>query len=545
MNCFTVLNELNSLQALREKEHTVKESILETNVKALIVQQEKEIENLRSQLLERVRIRISLEYYLSLCKRILSLLFCISIFSYFPLQLTPGIESMQIKLQTQENYWKTKMEDIEAQHHGDIERLTTELKVTQQAADRIKSEYMSKVRDLEKQSLDQSNLLIEQRKQLSCLSREISNSQPQVNNYKTKEKDTVERSHESPLLKVNRDCVNNYKDSETCRKNLNGVENSEIVIEDIGSESSQENSNKVISIAAQNKYILNKKDVKSMDVRKFITDLSKTSRTSNTAERAAVKFSPKNSEVSETIRKTKDKAKHYDALKDFRQTSDRKIFNTKDIGNISKINTTDKYTKDIERKKAFHTNDRNGKKSEFFKKHSISSITESESMSSSMSRSESDSESVTMNDEVTIKEHEMPVVKYPDMRRASMQENARSMLDNRLRDLGIDPEWQGIPTATFQQKLEIVRHQQSINAKKLIQYNRIKQKILEDVLRRISANKESGYAIIAKKSPLDKLVTRVRSKALKAFSSHKDSGEYFDISRYLMSNLHSGVFFTL
>lgn len=43
------------MQALREKDHVVNESILETNVKSLISQQEKEIENVRTQLLERVR----------------------------------------------------------------------------------------------------------------------------------------------------------------------------------------------------------------------------------------------------------------------------------------------------------------------------------------------------------------------------------------------------------------------------------------------------------------------------------------------------------
>ena len=43
------------MQALREKDHVVNENILETNVKSLISQQEKEIENLRNQLLERVR----------------------------------------------------------------------------------------------------------------------------------------------------------------------------------------------------------------------------------------------------------------------------------------------------------------------------------------------------------------------------------------------------------------------------------------------------------------------------------------------------------
>lgn len=52
MNYFTKLGFF--LQALKEKDHSVNESILETNVKTLISQQEKEIESLRNQLLERV-----------------------------------------------------------------------------------------------------------------------------------------------------------------------------------------------------------------------------------------------------------------------------------------------------------------------------------------------------------------------------------------------------------------------------------------------------------------------------------------------------------
>ncbi|KYM96121.1 Zinc finger protein DZIP1L [Cyphomyrmex costatus] len=101
----------DEIRALREKDHVVNESILETNVKTLISQQEKEIENLRNQLLER---------------------------------LTPGMENMQVKLQTQENHWKAKIEDMEAQHHQDIEKLTTELKATQQIADHIKSDINAK-----------------------------------------------------------------------------------------------------------------------------------------------------------------------------------------------------------------------------------------------------------------------------------------------------------------------------------------------------------------------------------------------------------------
>lgn len=408
---------------------------------------------------------------------------------------------MQIKLHAQENYWKAKLEDIETQRRRDIESLTTELKVTQRAADRIKSEYASKVQDLEKQSLDQSNILVEQGKQLNCLSREISNSQAQANyNYNTRrERDTVGKFQESPSSKVKRD--NETNDSETCRKNFNGVGNGEMVIEDVGSESSQGHSDK--PIAAQNKYIFNRKDAKRMDFNRTSSVLG---------ERATIKSSSRNLQVSEIVGKMKDKMKLYDMLKDTRRrTSDSKTFDTD--------------ARSIKRKSAFHTDNTNSKRSEILEKGSVSSATESTVSTSSVSGS--DTESVTADDDVTVKEYETPIVKSsPSVRKASIQD-ARDMLDNRLRDLGIDPEWEGIPTATFKQKMDIVKHQRNINVRKLVQYNRIKQRILEDVLRRISANrKESGNVALMKKSSLDKLVTRVKSKALKALSSYKDSGKY-------------------
>lgn len=43
---------------MREKEHNVNDNISEANIKTLITQQEKEIDNLRNQLLQTVRISI-------------------------------------------------------------------------------------------------------------------------------------------------------------------------------------------------------------------------------------------------------------------------------------------------------------------------------------------------------------------------------------------------------------------------------------------------------------------------------------------------------
>ncbi|XP_077277233.1 DAZ interacting zinc finger protein 1 [Temnothorax americanus] len=474
----------DEIRALREKDHVVNESILETNVKTLISQQEKEIENLRNQLLER---------------------------------LTPGMENMQVKLQTQENHWRAKIEDMETQHRRDIEKLTTELKATQQVADRIKSEYASKVHDLEKQSVDQSNMLVEQRKQLNSLSREISNSQIQINNHKTKEKNAAE-FHESPLLTVKHD--SNYNESKTY-KSLNNTEDAEMVIQDIGSDSSQEYSDKLMSVVAQTEYMPSKDNiVKSKSNKKVIND-------SRTVERMTAKPNLKKSDRSEVVKKTKSNARHYDALNNINEINDltNKSFITKE----NSIDVNKKYIGVREKKETLHTNNiKTSRRSEFLERHSVSSVTESGSLSS-MSETGTDSESVTTDDDL-VKKHEMPTFKSLNAKKISIQEDAQSIFDNRLRELGIDPEWQGIPAGTYKQKMEIIRHQQNINAKKIVRYNQIRQKILEDVLQTISTNrKESRYPTLTKNSPLDKLVTHVKSKAWKAFS--KDSGEYTSVQK--------------
>lgn len=423
------------------------------------------------------------------------------------------MENMQVKLQTQENYWRAKIEDMEVQHRRDIETLTTELKATQQVADRIKSEYASKVHDLEKQSLDQSNMLVEQRKQLNNLSREISNSQIQINNHRTREKNAAE-FHKSPLLTVKQH-DSNYNESKT--KSLNNTENVEMIIEDICSNSSQEYSDKLISVMAQTEYVSSKDNiVKSKSNKKVITD-------SKTVERMTVKPNLKKSDRSE-VKKTKNNARHYDASNDVNKVND---YTNKSF--IIKENPTDvnkKYTGIKEKKEMLHTdNVKTSKRSEFLERRSVSSVTESGSLSSMSDESRTDSESVTTDDDL-VKNYEKNMkssFKPFNTKKMSIQEDAQSIFDNRLRELGIDPEWQGIPAATYKQKMEIIRHQQNINAKKLVRYNQIKQKILEDVLQRISANrKESGYSTLTKNSPLNKLVTHVKSKAWKAFS--KDSG---------------------
>lgn len=412
-----------------------------------------------------------------------------------------------MKLHTQENYWKAKIKDMEAQHNNDIERLTAELKATQQITDRIKSEYAIKVHDLEKQSMDQSNILVEQRRQLNSLSREISNTQPQITNYRTKGKNWEREDHESSLLEIKLNTE--YNDSEINRKNSSDIRNTEIMIEDVDNESSREYSDKLMSINDKNDI------VKAKDDRKFTANFNRAK------ERANERSNPKNSSVKSQlfVEKPKDKSKRYNTLNDVSAIIDRTSNNfTINENIIGKKNNKHTDVRSTEKKSTPRIDDtKNSRLSKVLSKYIESSMTESESLSS-MSESESDSESVTADESVTIKQS-------PAIKNISVQEDAQSMFDNRLRELGIDPEWQGLSIATYKQKMEIIRHQQNITAKKLSQYVQIKRKILEDVLRKLSANrsKKSKYDTFTKSSPSNKLVTHVRSKAVKVFN-HEDEG---------------------
>jgi hypothetical protein len=51
-----------------------------------------------------------------------------------------------------------------------------------------------------------------------------------------------------------------------------------------------------------------------------------------------------------------------------------------------------------------------------------------------------------------------------------LKEDLQHLHDRRLRELGVDPEWKGIPEATFNQKMATLKHHQTITAK-VIQMN--------------------------------------------------------------------------
>jgi hypothetical protein len=48
-----------------------------------------------------------------------------------------------------------------------------------------------------------------------------------------------------------------------------------------------------------------------------------------------------------------------------------------------------------------------------------------------------------------------------------LKEDLRDLCARRLRELGVNPDWKGIPAATFRQKMATLKHHQTITAKVL------------------------------------------------------------------------------
>ncbi|XP_058803039.1 cilium assembly protein DZIP1 [Phymastichus coffea] len=129
------------------------------------------------------------------------------------------------------------------------------------------------------------------------------------------------------------------------------------------------------------------------------------------------------------------------------------------------------------------------------------------------------------NDEATFSTEKEPIKRE---RRSSVisldaiKEDMEEAFEKRLRDLGIDPDWNGIPVATFKQKIETIRHQQNILCRKYPKYEQIRKKLFEELVKRIpSAQKFPKKVELEKKSFLNKAVKNVKSKALKALNEFK------------------------
>ncbi|XP_053975577.1 cilium assembly protein DZIP1 isoform X1 [Hylaeus volcanicus] len=495
-NLKTIL--FDEIHNLRQKEKMMQERTSEANVQTLMNQQEKEFIKLKNQLFE---------------------------------QLTPDIESMNAKLHAQENYWKSKIELLENQHQKDVERLTAELKVTQKAADDIKSEYESKVSDLERQTFNQSQILIEQSKKLHSLSNEMNVSQLNERNTNS-ENNLQKRRDQSVTLNQTNESGKNSNKNDLKEKDRDNGKVEEVITRNM--DSTLEFPLKLQNKLSRSVDTLHSENIPVMYEDKIISKHKSTKRMKNSkfenkriAKKDLKNFSSndllesKDSVPMERIGYEKKYTK-YDSYDPLIVKSDLNKTGTNEVENTKLRNLSQKYL----------SNTNSSKKSKTLE-DDVTSDTSSESDSNSQTQSESES--------ITVIDNKSPVRSHKQKSSIStnskktiehnsfherLQSNLQNTFEQKLRDLGIDPEWQGIPNATFKQKIDILKHHQKITMKKLPKYHQIKSKIIEEVLNKISRKGKATKTIKQKHLSLNKLISNSKLSATKAFSDKRDPGNY-------------------
>lgn len=435
------------------------------------------------------------------------------------------MKNVQEKLQLQEQHWKVINERLEKQHNLDAENLSTQLKLSQEAAKEMKELYESKINELEMHSVSQKKMLEAQGIHLKQLSRELLESR-EISQRNAREI-IIDSRNESP----NRSTINkgqSIRNVEYSSKvNLKNNKQNELVYEEVGnvSASPKQKSTKYISrreiradlfagsgdfessedtesvrtinerltpvISPKNLQVkkdlnvrnskrtlvenLNLESVSSGHGEKIIPQSLQKNRYQGTVQASAIrtenriqkskKNSPYMSSPNLKASKTVDESKSiYDSSKNKVRNvkSDQSLYSprTKQEKKIafdkfdSRLSTREKSVEESEESEDY-------------------SDTESES-----SISNSDSQIVPDNEESEKYISNSHISESPNLRDSKkefMQENPivmqelnlhlKEAFDNKLKDLGIDPEWIGIPNATFKQKMETVARHQHINSK--------------------------------------------------------------------------------
>lgn len=370
---------------------------------------------------------------------------------------------MHTKLYDQENYWKSKIEQLENQHHKDIERLTTELKLTQNAADDMKAKYEAKVNDLERQTANQSNILIEQSKQLNSLSHEINISQLNVRNKDSKN-NSLQKCSPSIILDNE---ISKKSDENNLKQSCVDTTIEQIVTENnaIGTTITSNLSSKVFPLTiedslkdtqilnSKNKFIIheNKRNIKQKYEK--IPDIENFDHIKIIKKDLEYYSSSNISDLEDSILEEENNSKH----KKYDQSIIKMDLHKSDISKLENVinkNISNDFLSDIKNIKTLKSIEEN-----------LSSVTNSESF---ISNSSIDNDTTIHNDS-SLHKYKIPFSlkskKITEHNYKNLQANLMDVFEQKLKDLGIDPEWQGIPKTTFKQKMDILKHHHKLAIK--------------------------------------------------------------------------------
>lgn len=152
------------------------------------------------------------------------------------------------------------------------------------------------------------------------------------------------------------------------------------------------------------------------------------------------------------------------------------------------------------------------------------SRTSSESGSSgSESGSESETETESEDSEETESEEKVAVKNFKTKEDDKTKEDIRKKVwedfEQKLRDLGIDPDCDEISEEIYKRSMEMVKHHRNLSARKFGKFEEIRRRILNQLHDKFPRHE-------VRKSPLRKLVSSVKSRAVKAFSNPSPSQEH-------------------
>lgn len=367
---------------------------------------------------------------------------------------------MHTKLYDQENYWKSKIEQLENQHHKDIERLTIELKLTQNAADDMKAKYEAKVNDLERQTANQSNILIEQSKQLHSLSHEINISQLNERNKDLKN-NSLQKCSPSIILDNK---ISKKSDENNLKQNCVDATIEQIITENniIDTTITSNLSSKVFPLTedtqilnSKNKFIIheNKRNIKQKYEK--IPDIENFNHIKTIKKDLEYYSSSNISDLEDSMLEEENNSKH----KKYNESIIKMDLHKPDISKLENVinkNTSNDFLSDIKNIKTLKSIEEN-----------LSSVTNSESFISNSSI-END---ITIYNDSSLHEYKTQLPfslkskKITEHNYKSLQASLMDVFEQKLKDLGIDPEWQGIPKTTFKQKMDILKHHHKLAVK--------------------------------------------------------------------------------
>ncbi|XP_043287467.1 uncharacterized protein [Venturia canescens] len=428
------------------------------------------------------------------------------------------IERAETRRENQEEVWQSKMENLESRYRADIEKLYDKLKSTQESADRMRIDYMTRISDLERREASVESELVQARNAM--------NFNPKMKIFEEDKPGGTEslksrsfREKKAPKKFLEED-ESSDSGSETSSSKIESPRNEK------PSRKAEETKCSKIETPRSEKPSRKDEEIKSARVKRRERESKETRQNSRKAPpdfRESLKNGDSKKRFSESLnRRTPHQVREYSEKKNQPQSG------------LQETEITPKKPRLVEEKKS------SGKKleidgnSESISDEDSESWLESESSENS-SGSEFEEEPIDEKRKTGRSENRLISIDRPldDKPFSSLdlpipRERGLEIFHSKLRELGIDPEWRGIPDATFKQVFEIVRHHRSINSKKYRKFEDIRRKLMGQLSRNLAV-KEKDLKIqdSMERSQIERLVTNVRSKVSKALNIlEKNDGSY-------------------